>query len=417
MSKPRLLYICGQAPWRRDVGAMVRNYWMIVALSEAYAVDLVTGDIERQVPDEFAAKIDDYAAFPRSASDLSGVGRIARAVSRDGSSLTAGWTNSALRDYVAERVGRYPYAAIQLDLQMQAALPRRDAIPIIYNAHNCESTLMKRHASMEKPYLSPLQTLDSLKVRAIERQLIGRSSLVLACNECDVHDFEDVAPSMRYKFAIIPNGVETARYVTARESLPQLNTILITGPMDQRGNQAGLRWFLQSILPHVREAIPNVTVRVVARMKPALVEELRGVANVEIYSNEDSGIEHLTAAAAVAVPLVTRNSVASSAILEAWAAGRPVITTSAGAYGIDYEDGRELLVREHPAAFADGIVRILNDPALRGDLVANGTRRSEALDWHVIGTRLRDVYARRLDGDWRAPVPVVSEEISFSGRS
>jgi hypothetical protein len=74
-------------------------------------------------------------------------------------------------------------------------------------------------------------------------------------------------------------------------------------------------------------------------------------------------------------------------------------------------------VREHPAAFADSIVRLLKDPALRRGLVANGVQRSHAVDWHVIGTRLREIYARRLDGDWRAPVPVVSEEISFSGRS
>ena len=51
--------------------------------------------------------------------------------------LTAGWTNLALREHVANRLGRYPYAAIQVDLPMMGALPRRDAIPIVYNAHNC----------------------------------------------------------------------------------------------------------------------------------------------------------------------------------------------------------------------------------------------------------------------------------------
>jgi glycosyltransferase involved in cell wall biosynthesis len=416
MSKPRLLYICGQAPWRRDLSAMTRNYWMIAALSEAYAVDLVTADIAHQMPGDFAAKIDDYAPFPRSESHSSGVGRIARAVSRDGSSLTAGWTSAALRDYVAERVGRYPYAAIQVDLQMHAALPRRDAIPIIYNAHNCESTFMRRHAIIEQTHLTPLHRLDSLKVRAIERQLVNRASLVLACNQADVRDFDDVAPAMRFKFAVVPNGIETARYATARECLPQPNTVLVAGPIDRRAKQVGLRWFLHSILPRLRVVIPDVVVRVVARMQPAMIEELRSFANVEIYPNEESSIEHLSAAAVIAVPLVASNA-ASSGVLEAWAAGRPVITTKAGAYGIDYEDGRELVVREDAADFADGIVRLLNDAALRNDLVANGTSRAQSLDWHVIGTQLREVYARRLHGGWRTQVPVVSEEISFSGRS
>lgn len=416
MSKPRLLYICGRAPWPRDRRAAMRNYWMIAALTEMYAVDLVTAEAAQGIPGDFAAKIDDYAAFPRSAPYCGGVGRLARAVSRDGSSLTAGWTNPALREYVAERVGRYPYAAIQLDLQMYAALPRRDAIPIVYNAHNCESTLLKRRAVMEQTHLTPLFRLDSLKVRAIERQLINRSSLVLACNDQDVRELEDVVPAIRYKVAIVPDGVETARYATARESLPRPNTVLITGRMDRRANQVALRRFLHSVLPHLREMIPDVIVRVVARMEQPLIEELHAFANVETYPNEEANIDHLTAAAVVAFPFGS-DGATSSPILEAWAAGRPVITTSAGAYGISCKDGRELVMREHPAAFADGIVRLLSDPALRNVLVANGTRRADAVDWNVIGTRLRDVYSRRISADKTGLVPVISEEIAFSGRS
>jgi glycosyltransferase involved in cell wall biosynthesis len=416
MSKPRLLYICGQAPWRQNRRSLTRNYWMIEALSEMYAIDLVTADVAHRVPADFGAKVDDYASFPRSPSHSSGVGRIKRAVSRDGSSLTAGWTNSALRDYVAERVGRHPYAAIQLDLQMQAALPRRDAIPIIYNAHNCESTLARRRAAMEQTYLTPLLRLDSLKVRAIERQLINRSSLVLASNEEDVRDFEDIVPAMRYKVAIVPDGVDNARYATTRETVPRPNTVVITGPMDQRPNQAGLRWFLRAILPRLRDAVPDVIVRVAAPLTPPLIEELRTFANTEICPDEESIVDHLSTAAVVAFPLISSGG-PSSLILEAWAAGRPVITTGAGAYGIDSEDGRELLVREHPAAFAAGIVRLLNEPALRDELITNGSRRAHAVDWHLIGKQLRDVYARRLGTEKIGQVNVISEEIAFSGKS
>jgi glycosyltransferase involved in cell wall biosynthesis len=415
MSKPRLLYICGHAPWPRNGGALLRNYWMIAALSRQYAVDLVTADATSPVPGDFAAMIDDYAAFPRSASSRGGVGRIARAALPSGSSLTAGWTNSALRDHVAERLGRFPYAAIQLDLAMHAALPRRDAIPIVYNAHNCESTFLTRRAKTEQPYLAPILTIDALKVRAIERSLVNRSTLVTACAEDDVCDFERFVPAVRKKVAIVPNGVDLASYESVRQTTPREHTILISGSMDWRPNQAGLRWFLHDVLPRLRSAIPNIVVRIAGRMQPALVEELRAYPNVQAYPNPVSMLEHLAAAVAVAAPIVV-SSGTRLRILEAWAAGRPVITTTAGAFGLDHEDRRDMLVRDDAAEFAEGIVKIVATESLRDWLVYNAARRVERYDWEVIGEGLRNAYTRHI-GHAAARVPVISEEISVGARS
>jgi polysaccharide biosynthesis protein PslH len=414
--KPRMLYLCGQAPWPRNGGALLRNYWMISALSQCYAVDLVTAETADPIPADFAALIDDYAAFPRTASARSGVGRLARAALPNGSSLTAGWTSPALRDHVAERLGRYPYAAIQLDLPMHAALPRRDAIPIVYNAHNCESTFLRRRALTEKPHLFPLLALDALKVRAIERQLVNRSTLVTACAENDVRDFERFVPSVRSKVAIVPNGVDVAHYASARKAQAHPRSVLITGSMDWRPNQVGLRWFLLHVLPRLRAAIPDVTVRVAGRMLPAFADELRTHTNVDVVPNPISMIEHLAAATVVAAPILA-SSGTRLRILEAWAAGRPVITTTAGAFGLDYEDRRDLLVRDDAAEFALGIAKLLETARLREWLVFNATRRVERYTWHAIGERLRDAYAQRVGVGATHRAPVMSEEIALAGRS
>jgi glycosyltransferase involved in cell wall biosynthesis len=393
LAKPRVLFLCPRAPWLRNAGALLRNYWMIDALATTYAIDLIVADEPGPITPAFAGLIDDYASFPRSARERAGFGRLARAAMPGESSLTAGWTNAAMRAYVLDRVSRYPYVAIQTDLPMRAALPPLDTIPIVYNAHNCESALLSRRAATEPLPIRPAFALDAGRVRRQERMLIDRATLVATCSEQDLRDFERFVPGIRAKATIVPNGVDVAQYAQHRSATPEPCTVLITGSMDWRPNVLGLRWFLRDALPRLRATVPHVVVRVAGRMSPALVAELQRYPNVAAIPNPPAMEEHLAAATVVAAPIVA-SSGTRLRILEAWAAGRPVITTTAGAFGLNYRPGSELLVRDDPSAFADGLAELLASSSARSSLVSLAALRVEAYDWRSIGSVLLSAYAR-----------------------
>jgi polysaccharide biosynthesis protein PslH len=387
----RILYLCAQAPWFRNGGSMLRNYWMIDALASNYAVDLVVADEPGQIPSTFASLVDDYACFQRTGAERRGLRRMVRAAVPGESTLTAGWTSAALREYVADRLGRHPYAAIQVDLPMLAALPRRDAIPIVYNAHNCESALLSRRARTERPHVAAMLAIDALRVRGQERALINRAALVAMCAEDDLADFERFVPGVRAKTAIVPNGVDVQSHAAVRAARSERRTVLVTGSMDWRPNVLGLRWFLHKALPHLRARVPDVIVRVAGRMEPALVAELRRHPNVEAVPNPVSMEPHLAAATVIAAPIVA-SSGTRLRILEAWAADRPVVTTTAGAFGLECLSGRELMMRDDPVAFAETIAAMLESPELNASLVAAAKTRVESYDWRHIGARLRGAY-------------------------
>ena len=66
------------------------------------------------------------------------------------------------------------------------------------------------------------------------------------------------------------------------------------------------------------------------------------------------------------------------------AAGVPVVSTTVGYQGIDLTPGEHILVADADAAFADAVVRLLQDVGLRQRLAATSRRLVEtAYNWDV----------------------------------
>jgi glycosyltransferase involved in cell wall biosynthesis len=83
-------------------------------------------------------------------------------------------------------------------------------------------------------------------------------------------------------------------------------------------------------------------------------------------------------------------------VLEAMALGTPVVTTSKGIEGIAAVHGKHALIADDPSAFAQHVIRLLDDPDLRAQLAVNGRHLvEEHYGWDRIGARL-DRFCRRI---------------------
>jgi glycosyltransferase involved in cell wall biosynthesis len=86
-------------------------------------------------------------------------------------------------------------------------------------------------------------------------------------------------------------------------------------------------------------------------------------------------------------------------ILEAFAHGVPVVSTSIGASGLDVHDGRHLLIADDPNAFATACARLLRDETLR-DKLANAAYDLAArrYDWSVVGQDIAKIAEETIAG-------------------
>jgi glycosyltransferase involved in cell wall biosynthesis len=92
-------------------------------------------------------------------------------------------------------------------------------------------------------------------------------------------------------------------------------------------------------------------------------------AGINVTGTVDSVLPYLEQPCVVTLPL-TLGSGTRLKIIEAFAAGRPVVSTAKGAEGIDAIDGEHLLIREDVDAMADAVIDLWNRPALRQRLCA-----------------------------------------------
>src|SRR5690606_19894173 len=93
-------------------------------------------------------------------------------------------------------------------------------------------------------------------------------------------------------------------------------------------------------------------------------ERFRGVRNLNLTGYVEDERPAMRNAACFIVPLRVGGGTRLK-ILNAWAMGKAVVSTSIGCEGLEARDGENILIADTPEAFAAAIDRILRDDVLR----------------------------------------------------
>jgi glycosyltransferase involved in cell wall biosynthesis len=164
--------------------------------------------------------------------------------------------------------------------------------------------------------------------------------------------------------------------------------------MDYRPNVDGVQWFADEVLPLVRARVPTFELTIVGRDPTPAVRELSDRAGVHVTGRVASTTPFLHDASLAIVPL-RAGSGTRLKVLEAFAAGTPVVSTSLGAEGLDVVAGRHLLVADGAPAFAAAVVDLLADADCRTRLASEGRRLVEdRYAWSKAARALVSVHER-----------------------
>jgi glycosyltransferase involved in cell wall biosynthesis len=162
--------------------------------------------------------------------------------------------------------------------------------------------------------------------------------------------------------------------------------------MDFRPNVDAALWFARDIWPLIRAARPATTWGIVGKAPHSRLAPLREDPSITIVGQVPEMPPYLVAAGVYVIPLRMGGGTRFK-LLEAMAAGTPVVSTTVGAEGVPVRSGHELLLADEPAEFAAAVLRLLDDPGLGRRLAAAARRLvTQQFDWRVVLDDLERVY-------------------------
>lgn len=219
-----------------------------------------------------------------------------------------------------------------------------------------------RQAAFERAELARLETF--------EKMLLPRFDSGLLASPLDRDRFASKYRHMRFEH--LPNvvRVDSGPVKTA----PEPFTLLFVGTLDYLPNEDAVEFFCESILPHLRVTGIPVSVRIVGTSASPRVRASAKHIGVQIVGAVPEVAPEYERSTVVIVPLRAGGGTKIK-VLEAFAYGRPVVSTAAGTAGLDLVDGEHLLIADTPGDFAAACLRLLRDAGLREKLAAN------ALEW------------------------------------
>lgn len=162
---------------------------------------------------------------------------------------------------------------------------------------------------------------------------------------------------------VVPNSVEVDPIEQlAAERHPA--SLIFTGSMRYSPNYDAVTWFLNEIFPLVRTATPGVRVTITGDPGPMSPPRSSDV----ILTGRVADVRPLLASSAVSLAPIRSGGGTRLKILEAMAAGTPVVATSKAMEGIDARHGEHLLIADTAAQFATAVQQLLRDPVGARDM-------------------------------------------------
>jgi glycosyltransferase involved in cell wall biosynthesis len=260
-------------------------------------------------------------------------------------------------------------------------------------AHNVESQIWRRYYESEP---NPLKRwyigLQWRKYERFERRVFQQADLTVGVSDEDVALIRDKFAGKRVE--VISNGVDTAFFQPDRAERDP-NQVLFLGSLDWRPNLDAVDQLLSMVVPAVRAQEPSARLCLVGRNPPeALCRRAASMPGVELHANVPDVRPFLDHSALMVVPLRIGGG-SRLKILEAFAAGLPVISTRVGAEGLRVRDGDQLAIVDHPEQMAARILTSLRDPRL-GLAQAEAGRRlvEEEYDWRILADQLDELWTR-----------------------
>jgi polysaccharide biosynthesis protein PslH len=192
--------------------------------------------------------------------------------------------------------------------------------------------------------------------------LINLADITTAVSEVDARHFRSIAEQPK-RIKLFSNVIDVDLYRNVKFNAPIVGKpyVYFAGWFGPRSpTDHGARWFIDNVLEIVKKQVPEIIFCIAGRGSKETMQDISDE-NISIIGELPSLLPYLCNADIVVIPLWFESGTRFK-ILEAGAAGKPVVSTTLGAEGIEIIDGENILIADDPEGFSNSIIRLLNEP-------------------------------------------------------
>ena len=306
------------------------------------------------------------------------------------------YTSGEMKQTLAPLLDKEPFDLVHLEsIHLVAYLPLirlRTQAPVVIDWHNIESELMYRYArtlpwSPRKIYAN----LTAARLAHLEKEMLGVCSGHIVCSARDGERVRAIVPNAR--IAVVENGVDTEFFANGTSEQTDRRRLVFVGSMDYHANVEAICSFARDVWPALRERFPEWRLTLVGSNPAPAVQALRAEKNVEVTGTVPDVRPYYHEAFASLVPLRTGGGTRLK-ILEAMAAGVPVVSTSLGAEGLSVSPGENILIADSDDLWLPLLASLSSD-ADKWNRIARAGRTlvEQRYDWRILGQSLTEIYA------------------------
>lgn len=378
MSVGRILFVTEKFPWPVDDGGQARTYNVLACLARSFPVTLIglaPPDPAHVAPIEALGVEVDLAGAraPRwQAPAWAALSTFGRAPHPMGKNRSGRMLASIRRRIEAGGVLGVHFNHLDTAQYVERLGPLRSRVRCVFDTHNVLTTMYQRFADTARnPLAKSFLHLQWTKMNRFERAIMKQMDLVCVCSDLE----RDLLRTWGVDRAlVVPNGVDTEYFTppadaVAERARPPL--VVFTGAMGYAPNSDGVRWFLDAVLPLVRERVPDVRFRVVGKDPPADLVARSVPGAVEFTGYVDDVRPHMRGASVFVCPLRIGGGTRLK-ILDAMSLGLPVVSTTVGAEGLAVTNHHDVELADDPHAFAAAVLELLGDERRAHLLATNG---------------------------------------------
>jgi len=407
--RPHILFISQSLPYPPHSGVTARTFNILRQLHKDFDITLVAFSRLNHQPDA-ASRDNSREALRQVVCDVP----VPTPIPSEHSAVRRVWDHirsiSSGRPYTF-----YEYFSEDFHTQLRNAILKRQPdlihidsldlyrwvgelppVSITCTHHSIESELLRRNAdNLNFSILRKYVLHQANLLERVEREMCPRFRLNIMMSEIEAEKLHRVAPGSRT--IVVPNGVDTTYFNSTAETPSALSRVVFVGSPFVFPNRNAIEYLLTDIWPRIYSANPSAELQVIGRCSESDRTRFSSHISVTCVGHVADIRLYLADASCCVVPIRTGGGTRVK-ILDAWAMGKAVVSTSVGCEGLKAIDEENILIRDTTKGFAEAVLRILSDPKLRSWLGASGRKTAESTyNWDAVGSGLRAHYWRELE--------------------